>query len=435
VKAPVFPRTPLAYAVLYLFVSALWILASDEVLRLLVANDHALMAVGQTNKGILFIIVTTAVLYILLDRGQQQVATISTELQDARQLRIDILDAIADPVITVDATMRVTTVNAAVIRISGHKREAIIGRHMGNFVAPGNRKRAADALAAVMGGKDACVEIQIVMRDGSIRPYEFNGVSLRNPAGQIVGAVVSGRDISDRVAAENTMRRSFTGLTTTLRQTISVVAAMIEKRDPYLVGHQKRVTALALAIGERLDLDPHRMEGLQHAAMCHDIGKIQIPSEILSKPSKLTAAEFAMLREHANAGYEILSKVDFPWPIAKIVRQHHERLDGSGYPNGLVGEAILLEARILAVADTVEAMTSHRPYRPGLGLDAALAEIRKGRGKIYDARVADACQAVFEHDGFRFDTAPEGFQFDARPAEPHTAPPRENAAGLRAAAS
>jgi HD-GYP domain-containing protein (c-di-GMP phosphodiesterase class II) len=163
------------------------------------------------------------------------------------------------------------------------------------------------------------------------------------------------------------------------------------------------VTQLALEIGRRIGLSDEILEGLRVAGLVHDIGKLAIPSELLSKPSKLSTAEFRLIQSHPDVARSILSSVEFPWPVAAIVFQHHERIDGSGYPLGIRGDEILLEAKILAVADVVEAMASHRPYRPALGIDAAVAEIRSGRGARYDAAVADACLAVLESGQFGFD--------------------------------
>jgi putative nucleotidyltransferase with HDIG domain len=171
-------------------------------------------------------------------------------------------------------------------------------------------------------------------------------------------------------------------------------------RDPYTAGHERRVAEIAVAIGADLGFDARRQEGLRVAGYLHDVGKITIPSEILTKPGKLTAVEFKLIRGHAQAGYEVLKNVAFPWPVAEVALQHHERIDGSGYPQGLKGEAILLEARILAVADVVEAMASHRPFRAALGIEAALAAIECGRGGVYDPIVADACLKLFQEKGY-----------------------------------
>lgn len=184
--------------------------------------------------------------------------------------------------------------------------------------------------------------------------------------------------------------------------TIGAVALTVEKRDPYTAGHQQRVAHLAVAIAGELGIGGEQIEGIRLGALIHDIGKIYVPAEFLSRSGKLTAAEFEVIKMHAQVGYDIIKDVRFPWPVGEMVLQHHERLDGSGYPQGLKGEAIVIEARILAVADVVEAITSHRPYRPALGLDVALQAIADGRGSFYDADVVDACVRLFRECGFVF---------------------------------
>jgi HD-GYP domain-containing protein (c-di-GMP phosphodiesterase class II) len=183
--------------------------------------------------------------------------------------------------------------------------------------------------------------------------------------------------------------------------TVEVATIIGEMRDPYTAGHERRVAKIAAAIGIELGLDAHRLEGLRVAGNLHDIGKISVPSEILSKPGKLSPTQLKLLQEHAQSGYDVLKSVEFPWPVAEVALQHHERMDGSGYPQGLMGEDILLEARIMAVADVVEAMSSHRPYRAGLGIDKALAEIERGRATVYDAAVADACLRIFREKSYQ----------------------------------
>jgi putative nucleotidyltransferase with HDIG domain len=188
-------------------------------------------------------------------------------------------------------------------------------------------------------------------------------------------------------------------LSAALRATIGVVTQTMETRDPYTAGHQRRVAGLSLALATELGLSEVIREGVEMAALVHDLGKISVPAEILSRPMRLTKAEFALIKGHPQTGYEILRNVKFPWPIADIIVQHHERLDGSGYPAGLQGDAIRQEARIIAVADVVEAMASHRPYRAALGVDVALEEIEKNRGRLYDPDVADACLRLFHEKG------------------------------------
>ena len=188
----------------------------------------------------------------------------------------------------------------------------------------------------------------------------------------------------------------------TLDGVIQAMALTVEIRDRHTAGHQRRVTELAHAIATETRLLRRTGRGVRIAGLLHDLGKITIPTEILSKPGGLSDMEFAIIKTHPKAGYDILKSIEFPWPVADIVVQHHERMDGSGYPSGLKGDQSTLEARILAVADVVEAMASHRPYRPSLGIDQALKEIIDNRGQLYDADVVDACLAVFNRGFFRF---------------------------------
>lgn len=191
-----------------------------------------------------------------------------------------------------------------------------------------------------------------------------------------------------------------------LQDTIEAITRAVEKRDPYTAGHQRRVAELAAAIGALMGMDESRLEGLRLGALIHDVGKIYIPAEILNRPGRLSEHEFGLIKTHTEVGYDIIKDVDFPWPVAQMVVQHHERMDGSGYPRGLVGEQIILEARILAVADVVEAITAHRPYRPALGIEEGLREITAHRGQRYDPEVVDACVALIRRDGFRWNDPP-----------------------------
>jgi PAS domain S-box-containing protein/putative nucleotidyltransferase with HDIG domain len=215
--------------------------------------------------------------------------------------------------------------------------------------------------------------------------------------------VVVFKDITSRKLAEDELARSYQKLRKTLNDAINTLVKVVEMRDPYTAGHQQRVADLALAIAKKLQLEETRIEELRMAAVIHDIGKIYVPADMLSKPGKLSSLEFEIIKTHAKGGYDIVKGMDFPYVVAQTILQHHERLDGSGYPNGLKDGEIILEARILAVADVVEAMASHRPYRPGLGIDKALDEIQANSRKLYDPDVADACQKLFKEDGFNFE--------------------------------
>jgi putative nucleotidyltransferase with HDIG domain len=234
-------------------------------------------------------------------------------------------------------------------------------------------------------------------------PFEIDGAVLRDPDGTPYSIVYLCRDITERKRAETDLRDGLTKLRSTLKASIDSLSSAIEMRDPYTAGHQERVTRLARAIAREMDLAEESVEAIEIAGVIHDIGKLYVPAEILSKPTKLTEIEYALIKMHAQAGYTILSKIDFPWPIARIVHEHHELVNGSGYPRGLAGKDILLEARILCVADVVEAMSSHRPYRPALGIGAALEEIAQKRGILYDREVVDACLRLFREKQFKFD--------------------------------
>ena len=209
----------------------------------------------------------------------------------------------------------------------------------------------------------------------------------------------------EKLVAERTekLRHTLESLRKAMGGTIQVISSIVEMRDPYTAGHQRRVAALAGAVAAEMGLPEDRIDGLRMAGAIHDLGKIAVPAEILSKPGRITEAEFNMIKDHPRAGYDILKDIEFPWPIAEIVYQHHERMDGSGYPRGLSDGNILPEAKILSVADVVEAMASHRPYRPAFGIDVALEEISKNKGVFYDPEVVDACLKVFREKSFGFE--------------------------------
>lgn len=225
---------------------------------------------------------------------------------------------------------------------------------------------------------------------------------LEELAGDIAYGIATLRARAERDRAIAGELRSAAELRRVLEQTITAIALTLEKRDPYTAGHQRRVAELAASIAEDMGLAQGAREGIHFGGLIHDIGKVSVPTEILCKPGGISGIEFDLIRTHPEAGYEILREIAFPWPVADMVRQHHERLDGSGYPQGLKGDRIILEARILAVADVVEAIVANRPYRAGLGMDAALAEIMRGRGARLDAAAVDSCLRVIREKGFVF---------------------------------
>jgi len=243
----------------------------------------------------------------------------------------------------------------------------------------------------------------IELPDGRQVLLSINGAPLFDKSGQIMGMVATAEDITERKRMEEELKQSFKRLRKTFEETASALSFTLEKRDPFTAGHQQRVAQLACAIAKEIGLSEKQIEGIHIAGILHDIGKISVPAEILSKPGKITDGEFIIIKTHPQIGDDILMTIEFPWPIGKIVLQHHERLDGSGYPQGLKANEILLEARILGVADVVEAITSFRPYRVAQGIDKALEEIIKNKGILYDLNVVDACVRLFTEKGFKFE--------------------------------
>ena len=215
--------------------------------------------------------------------------------------------------------------------------------------------------------------------------------------------IIALRTRIERIQAGEQIELHVDKLQKALSGTIEVVASTVEVRDPYTAGHQRRVAMLAKAMAEMMELSDSQIEGIYMAGVVHDLGKIYVPAEILSKPSRLNDIEFNLIRTHSQVGYDLLKTIDFPWPIAQIVHQHHERLNGSGYPQGLLDEQILIEAKILSVADVVEAMASHRPYRPARGIDLALDHIKEEKGNLYDSSAVESCMSLFAEKGFVFD--------------------------------
>ncbi|MBW2307250.1 MAG: HD domain-containing protein [Deltaproteobacteria bacterium] len=238
-------------------------------------------------------------------------------------------------------------------------------------------------------------EFRVTCKDGKIRNILFRTVSMEN--GQ---QFITYEDLTERKLAQEQIQQILGKLRKALGGAIQAIALTVEKRDAYTAGHQRRVANLARTIAKEMGLSNYRIDGIRMAGVIHDLGKIAVPGEILSKPGQLNDNEFSLIKAHPQVGYGILKEIDFPWPVAQIVLQHHERMDGSGYPHRLSGEDIILEARIMAVADVVEAMASHRPYRPALGIKEALKEISQNSGTQYDAKIVDVCRKLFTEKGF-----------------------------------
>ena len=286
----------------------------------------------------------------------------------------------------------------------GPEEMATVAETWGQLVHPDDLPATNAALGAYLEGRAPIFDVEQRLRtaSGEWKWIRARGTAVaRDPSGAPMRMIGTHSDISAQKQAQEDLRLSAARLRRTVEGAVEAMGAMTAARDPYTAGHEKRVTELAVAIAAEMGHDEAVIEGLRLAGLVHDVGKLTVPAEILNKPSLLTPIEFELIKGHAAAAYEILKSIEFDYPIADIVVQHHERRDGSGYPSGLSGDAILPEARILAVADVVEAIASHRPYRAALGVEAALDEVRSGAGTRYEAAVVAACERVFER-GFVF---------------------------------
>ena len=305
-----------------------------------------------------------------------------------------------DGIAVVDLNNTIVEVNQKLLEISGLGSDSeVLGKSYLNFVVPRDRKKTQTAIQKLLSREKLNgVECNTIRKDGTELSIEINASVLKDIFGNPTGLLLAMQDITQRKQAEEKDRLGTEKLVRVMNGIIEAMAHMVEIRDPYTAGHQRRVSEIAAAIAKEMDLPEEKIEATRVAGMLHDIGKIYVPAEILSKPSYLNEMEYRMIKQHPRLSYEILSSIEFPWPIANIVFQHHERMDGSGYPAGISGEDISIEARIIAVADVVEAMASHRPYRPSLGLKQALQEISKNRDILYDSRVVDACLRLLENE-------------------------------------
>lgn len=273
-----------------------------------------------------------------------------------------------------------------------------------SFVHPDDRDKVNEAYQqSLLNHLPYQTEHRLLQKDGGIKYLLEKCETVFDPAGKPLRSKGTVLDVTTLKQAERALLEHQGVLEKTLEGTIHTVSMAVELRDPYTAGHQRRVSDLSCSIARKMGMDENFIHGVHLGALIHDIGKIGIPAELLSKPSKLTEFELQLVQQHAIMGYNILKDINFPWPVAEIAHQHHERIDGSGYPKGLKGKEILLEARVVAVADVVESMASHRPYRPALGIQAAVDEIRQHRGTLYDADVVDACLRLLE-EGFSFDS-------------------------------
>ncbi|MGD9365718.1 MAG: HD domain-containing phosphohydrolase [Desulfobacteraceae bacterium] len=314
-----------------------------------------------------------------------------------------IFNTIPDAIVITDQQFNILSVNRAFSALSGLAASELVGRKCHELFPCALCHTPGCPLAKVRSARKQIVfEDEAHCKNGQQAPLIITATAFEDDDGNVGGYVERITDAGAFRQVKQALSRSHERLRKNMGAIIQAMSTTIEKRDPYTAGHQRRVAKLCRAIATQMDFSWDHIQGLRMTAAIHDLGKIQVPSGILNKPGAISKHEMAIIKMHPRTAYDILKGIQFPWPVAETIYQHHERLDGSGYPRKLKGDQILLEARILAVADVVESMASFRPYRPELGIEAALEEIQKYKGILYDASVVDVCTALITRQGFDF---------------------------------
>jgi len=289
---------------------------------------------------------------------------------------------------------KILDVNTRVLKMLGCKKEGIISKYIQSLLSKDEFSTVKKAFQQIKEQGDVRFESRFIRKDGSEIFVDISS-KLVDQKKEIVQGVV--RDITGQKQFQEKLKKTIDAI-------LDTISKLIEAKDPYTAGHQRRVSQLTIAIAKELNLSQDKVEGIRIASLIHDIGKIGLPTEILSKPTRLSDIEFNLIKEHSKMGYDILKSIDFSYPVADIVLQHHEKINGSGYPQGLKDQDILPEAKIIIIADVVEAISSDRPYRPALGIDKALEEISKNKGILYDSEAVDVCLRLFKEKGFKFES-------------------------------
>jgi PAS domain S-box-containing protein/putative nucleotidyltransferase with HDIG domain len=384
----------------YAVVAGAWIFVSDGISRALMIDPNLLTTVAIA-KGVFFVVVTSALLFVQIRDDFARLEESGDRLRESEYRFRRVVEVSPIPMAMFDEGENITLVNAAFVALLGYTRDDIPTLEQwwpAAYPDPEYRRSNIDAWQhefqrSRMAG-DAFVPIQarIQRKGGAERVVLLSSASLGVASSENVVVFL---DITEREQAEESVLRSNERLELVLKSVIVLIGKVIETRDPYTQGHEEGVARIGRLIAEEMGLPSDEVDAIEVAGLVHDVGKLGVPAEILTKPGTISDAERELIKDHSRQGYEILKGIDFDWPIASIVLQHHERMDGSGYPAGLRGDEISVAARVLMAADVIEAMGAHRPYRPALGVDAAIAEIVE-HPEQFDPQVVAACVRLHE---------------------------------------
>lgn len=376
-----------------------------EIQVVLAAREQGTLAIGRPRLGDPggFERAHDQVVARKLDQKMAQLRVSHQQATEAEAKFRALVEQSLAGIFMVDREGRFTYANPRLAEILGCSLSELRGREVAGLLFEEDRERARRQFRRHLAGELPSLqeEFRCRRKDGArVDLGVHSSVTYLGGKPVVIGMA---QDVTERNRAQARIDQYIAQLERAVSGTIQVVSRIVELRDPYTAGHERRVGDLAAAIGREMGLADDAIRGLRVVGLVHDVGKISTPAELLSKPGRLTPVEFQIIKTHPEQGHDILKLAEFPWPVSEAVLQHHERLDGSGYPRGLAGDAICLEARIIAVADVVEAMASHRPYRVSLGLEQAVQEIEQASGRLYDAEVAGACLRLVREKGFLFE--------------------------------
>jgi len=398
-----------AFIVLYffaIFFSILALVAAISVIAYVQVSTHIPVDIlrAAMDQMLVILLLAFGAFIVLSGLGSWFLASaVARQRQFKERIKVDthLLDSATDSIFVHDIRGSCLYANQTAYKSRGYEQKELMTVSFDKLDVPEYAKLNEARMSELMEKGEVTFESTHTHKDRSPMNVEVHSRILHSENNKLI--ITSVRDITERKQTEADLQEASEKLRRAMDGTIQTMALTTEMRDPYTAGHQQRVAKLACAIAQEMDLSEEQIEGIRVAGSLHDIGKIYVPAEILSRPGHLRKNEMNLIKDHAEVGYDLLKTIEFPWPVAQIVLQHHERIDGSGYPRGLSGQDILLEAQIMSVADVIEAMSSHRPYRPAFNVEKALLEVIQNRSVLYDPTVVDICLKLFNEKQFTFD--------------------------------